>query len=155
MTNKKLFLLHGANLNLLGKREPSIYGFENLQSIETDLQNLAQSHAVELNSFQTNSEADLINKLHQIFELALVDPKSVAIIINPGAFTHYSYALYDALKAFGELKVKIIEVHISNPHARESFRHNSVISPAVTGIIAGLGTKGYQLAFEALFTSFP
>lgn len=167
----KLYLLHGPNLNMLGSREPMIYGKDTLEDIEQKVKQLCMNKAVEFEAFNSNFEGDMIEKIHEIARLidnsqsgktvqkagfAPTDqPKKredakIAVIINPGAWTHYSYALTDALALLKEKDVKIIEVHISNPHAREEFRHNSVVSPNVTGVICGLGIKGYELATNYL-----
>jgi 3-dehydroquinate dehydratase-2 len=130
---------------MLGKREPKIYGIETLPDIEkivqTTLEN--QNSSVKLISKQTNSEGELIDWIHEIFN---DQANTTGIILNPGAFTHYSYGLRDALAMLNELPFKVIELHISNPNSRELFRSNSVVSPVVTGTIAGFGTDGYRLA---------
>lgn len=141
----KIYLLHGPNLNLLGQRQTDIYGLNDLKSIENSIFELSKNSNLELDSFQTNSEGDLIDKIHQIYQNNDGD-----VIINPGAFTHYSYGLGDAVAMLKDKNIKVIEVHISNPHTREKFRHNSVISQHSTGTIAGLGILGYKLAFEYL-----
>lgn len=138
----KILILNGPNLNLLGRREPEIYGSANL----ADLENLLRGEfpTVEFEFFQTNSEQDLIEKLHEAFE-AKSD-----VVLNPAAFTHYSYALRDACAVLTSSGSKLIEVHISNPHSREEFRHNSVISGVATGVIAGFGLRSYLLAVSQL-----
>ena len=138
----KILVLNGANLNLLGKREPSIYGLETLGDLESSLKSAFPTQEFEFR--QTNSEDELIGFIHEAFEGKL------AVVLNPGAFTHYSYALRDACAALTAAGGKLIEVHISNPHAREEFRHTSVISGVATGVIAGFGTQSYYLALEAL-----
>lgn len=138
----KILVLNGANLNLLGKREPSIYGFENLADLEASLRK--EFPAQEFGFHQTNSEDELIGFIHQAFE------QKLPVVLNPGAFTHYSYALRDACAALTSAGGKLIEVHISNPHTREEFRHNSVISSVATGVIAGFGLNSYRLAVSAL-----
>lgn len=138
----KILVLNGANLNLLGKREPSIYGFENLGDLEAMLKSAYPTQEFEFH--QTNSEDELIDLIHQAFE------QKLAVVLNPGAFTHYSYALRDACAALTAAGGKLIEVHISNPHSREEFRHNSVISAVATGVIAGFGLNSYRLAVSAL-----
>ena len=133
----RILVLNGPNLNILGTREPHIYGATTLADIEAAMVAQAQPHNAEIIFFQSNHEGALIDVIqtHQ----STVD----GIIINPGAFTHYSYALRDALSA---VSVPIIEVHISNVYKREAFRHHSVIAPIATGQIAGLGWQGYLLA---------
>lgn len=137
----KILLLNGPNLNLLGKREPGVYGKETLDQLEQNMKALGASYETEVTCFQSNHEGELIDKLH----LANEDGTQ-GIIFNPGAFTHYSYAIRDAVAG---IQVPVIEVHISNVHAREEFRHISVIAPAAMGQIVGLGFKGYELAFYA------
>ena len=139
---KKLLLLNGPNLNLLGKREPGIYGSETLRNLEDRMKNFGEKNGIEVICFQSNHEGQLIDRLHEANE-----EKIDGIIFNPGAYTHYSYAILDAIAS---IKVPVIEVHISNIHARESFRHSSVTAPATIGQIVGLGLKGYELAFQAL-----
>lgn len=133
----RILVLNGPNLNMLGTREPHIYGATTLADIEAAMVTQAQQHNAEIIFFQSNHEGALIDVIqaHQ----STID----GIIINPGAFTHYSYALRDALSA---VSVPIIEVHISNVYKREAFRHHSVIAPIATGQIAGLGWQGYLLA---------
>ncbi len=138
----RIHVLNGPNLNLLGEREPDIYGTLRLSDIETLLSQVAGGH--ELVFRQTQAEDELISWLHEAF--VAKEP----VIINPAAFTHYSYALRDAVAALTSSGVKVIEVHISNPHAREAFRHNSVISGVATGVIAGFGADSYLLALEQL-----
>ncbi len=137
----KILILNGPNLNLLGVREPSIYGKSNLDDLIMDLENRAQSLGVEISHFQSNSEGALIDQIHKARE------KFHGIIFNPGAFSHYSYALRDAISA---VELPVIEVHISNINARESFRNLSVIAPVCLGQISGLGLEGYGLALEYL-----
>lgn len=137
----KILILNGPNLNLLGVREPSFYGKFNLDDLIMDLENRAQSLGVEISHFQSNSEGALIDQIHKARE------KFHGIIFNPGAFSHYSYALRDAISA---VELPVIEVHISNINARESFRNLSVIAPVCLGQISGLGLEGYGLALEYL-----
>lgn len=137
----KILILNGPNLNLLGVREPSFYGKSNLDDLIMDLENRAQSLGVEISHFQSNSEGALIDQIHKARE------KFHGIIFNPGAFSHYSYALRDAISA---VELPVIEVHISNINARESFRNLSVIAPVCLGQISGLGLEGYGLALEYL-----
>jgi len=144
----KILLLNGPNLNLLGKREPEIYGKRSLQDIIDDLVLVGQSLSCEIEHFQSNSEAALIDKLHTLFA---VDNKRVdAIIINPAAFTHTSIALRDAILAVNK---PFIEVHLSNVHAREAFRHQSFFSDIAQGVIVGLGEQGYEYALRSLVSS--
>jgi 3-dehydroquinate dehydratase-2 len=138
----KILILNGANLNLLGRREPSIYGFETLVDLEKKL--TSEFPTAELDFRQTNSEDELIGFIHEAFE------NKYSVVLNPGAFTHYSYALRDACAAHTASGNKLIEVHISNPHSREEFRHTSVISSVATGVIAGFGLESYSLAVSAL-----
>ncbi|HHY66376.1 type II 3-dehydroquinate dehydratase [Kyrpidia sp.] len=137
----RFLVLHGPNLGALGLREPEIYGRKTLQEIDEDLQAWARGRGCEIESFQSNWEGALIDRIHQ------ARGQFDGIVINPGALTHYSIALRDALAA---VPLPAVEVHLSNVHARESFRHHSVISPVVKGVIAGLGDLGYRLALEAL-----
>jgi 3-dehydroquinate dehydratase-2 len=137
----KIYVLNGPNLNMLGAREPEVYGTMNLAEIEAKLRE--QAKGVELVFGQTNSEDELIGWLHAAFE------ESADVILNPAAFTHYSYALRDAC-AMLKGRSRLIEVHISNPHTREAFRHNSVISGVATGVIAGFGVDSYLLALQQL-----
>lgn len=137
---KKFLLLNGPNLNMLGKREPKIYGSKTLADIEEMITKLGQKHGVEVICKQSNHEGNLIDFLHEAFDFA-------GIIFNPGAFTHYSYAIRDAIAG---IQAPVIEVHISNIHARETFRHVSVTAGETKGQIVGLGIKGYELAFYAL-----
>ena len=139
---KKILVLNGINLNMFGKRDPKQYGTTTLAEIDAQLRTLAQELGVEVESFQTNHEGEMCQRVHQAF----VD-KVDAVVINAGAWTHYSYGLRDALAI---LTVPVIEVHMSNVHAREAFRHHSYISPAAAGIVIGFGTEGYTLAIEVL-----
>jgi 3-dehydroquinate dehydratase-2 len=136
-----LLLLNGPNLNLLGTREPGLYGAVTLDQIAARLTHLASELGHHLSSFQSNAEADLIDQIHK------APATHVAfIIINPAAFTHTSVALRDALLA---VKIPFIEVHLSNVHAREPFRHRSYFSDVAVGTITGLGAIGYELALRA------
>ena len=137
---KSILVLHGPNLNLLGMREPEHYGKETLEGINRLLTEQAQAAGITLETFQSNSEADLVGKLHTLAG------KSVDfIIINPAAFTHTSIALRDALAA---VKIPFIEVHLSNVYAREPFRHHSYFSDIAVGVISGLGAQGYASALS-------
>lgn len=134
-------LLHGPNLNLLGQREPHIYGSATLADYEAAVVAAAAQHGHTVTAFQTNHEGELVDAIHR------ARSEAAAIIINPGAFTHYAWSLHDALAAFAG---PVIEVHISNPNAREPWRHTSVVSPVAKGSIMGLGLHGYELAVEAI-----
>lgn len=138
---KKILVLNGPNLNMLGVREPGVYGTLSLQAIEQRLRKLADELSVDLECFQSNHEGGLIDKIHEAY--SAVD----GIIMNPGAFTHYSYAIRDAIST---VQIPTIEVHISNIHKREAFRHVSVIAPVALGQIAGLGAEGYELGLRAI-----
>lgn len=137
---KKLLLLNGPNLNLLGEREPDIYGHTTLNDVEHTLGDLCSEAHWSFEAFQSNAEHELINKIHE----ARGDVS--AIVINPAAFTHTSVALRDALLG---VNIPFIEVHLSNTHQRESFRHQSFFSDIAVGIIMGVGTLGYSLAAQA------
>ena len=140
MATKSILVLHGPNLNLLGLREPNHYGHATLASINQALSDKAAVAGVALETFQSNAEAELVNKVQSIAS------KSVDfVIINPAAFTHTSVALRDALSA---VKVPFIEVHLSNVYAREDFRHHSYFTDIAVGVISGLGAQGYELAFD-------
>ncbi|MDQ6772958.1 MAG: 3-dehydroquinate dehydratase [Candidatus Dormibacteraeota bacterium] len=139
---KRIVVANGPNLNLLGGREPAIYGFTTLAEIERMVRARATELQAEVAWFQTNSEGELLDRLQA------EAPASAGVILNGGALTHYSYALYDCLRALGR---PIVEVHISNLYARtEAFRAHSVTAPAATGVISGLGPIGYVLALEYL-----
>ncbi|NKE05054.1 MULTISPECIES: type II 3-dehydroquinate dehydratase [Mesobacillus] len=138
---KKILLLNGPNLNRLGKREPGIYGVKTLKDLEDKIIRLGEERKVEVTCFQSNHEGELIDKLHEAEDTGMD-----GIIFNPGAFTHYSYAIRDAIAG---IDCPVIEVHISNVYQREEFRHKSVIAPVSVGQIAGLGVLGYELALEA------
>ena len=136
-----ILVLHGPNLNMLGSREPEIYGAETLSDINDRLQSLATDRGHHLQSLQSNAEYELIDRIH--------DAKHEGvdfIIINPAAFTHTSVALRDALLA---VEIPFIEVHLSNVHSREAFRHHSYFSDVAVGVICGLGSQGYDLALDA------
>ncbi|WP_447956753.1 type II 3-dehydroquinate dehydratase [Vreelandella sp. EE7] len=142
MGHKKVTVLHGPNLNLLGTRQPDIYGHETLEDVNNRLREAALPSGWEVNCFQSNHEGALIDAIH-----AARQDGSIAIIINPAAYTHTSVAILDALNAF---EGRVIEVHISNVHKRESFRHHSYVSLRADGVIAGLGTQGYLAALDAI-----
>ncbi len=137
----KILLIHGPNLNLLGNREVSIYGAETLASIDKKCQDLAKELRVELEIHQSNSEGEIIDHIHAAAHSA------DGIVINPGAYTHYSLAIRDALAG---VKIPCVEVHLSNIHSREEFRHKSVIAPAAIGQISGFGGRSYLLAIRGL-----
>jgi 3-dehydroquinate dehydratase-2 len=139
-----IYVLNGPNLNLLGSREPEVYGTFTLDDLEASLQKWAQSQDETIKVLQTNSEETLIGWIHA----AILEKASV--VLNPAAFTHYSYALRDACAALTGAGLLLIEVHITNPHTRETFRHNSVISGVASGVIAGFGVDSYLLALEQL-----
>ena len=139
--SRLVFFLNGPNLNLLGKRQPQIYGHETLADVERDCRSLTDELKLELRFHQSNREYEIIDWIHEAREIA------AGLAINPGAFTHTSVAILDALNTFDP---PVIEVHISNAHKRESFRHHSYVSLRADGVIAGLGTQGYQLALRRL-----
>jgi 3-dehydroquinate dehydratase-2 len=136
-----IYVLNGPNLNLLGTREPEIYGRETLDDIAAMLDDRAQQLGLTIDLRQSNHEGHLVDWLHEARAEG-----AKAVILNAGALTHTSVALYDAVKA---ISLPVIEVHLSNPHAREAFRHHSYISPVARGVICGLGAQGYLLALEA------
>ena len=145
MTFDRVLVLNGPNLNRLGTREPEIYGTATLEDVRAQL--ASRAGTVEIDLRQTNDEATLLGWLHEA-----VDART-PVILNPAAFTHYSYALRDAVALVTERGVPVIEVHLSNPHAREEFRHTSVVSAVATGVIAGFGTQSYQLALDTILRS--
>jgi 3-dehydroquinate dehydratase-2 len=138
--SKRILLLNGPNLNLLGTREPEVYGDESLADIEARLIDTAEAGGALVTCIQSNAEHELVDAVHQA-KLLEVD----FIVINPGAFTHTSIALRDALLG---VAIPFIEVHLSNVHAREEFRHHSYLSDVAVGVIAGLGSKGYDFALD-------
>jgi len=140
MATKSILVLHGPNLNLLGEREPQHYGKQTLEDINQALKNIASAKSVQLETMQSNSEADLVNKIQ-----SLSKDKFDFLIINPAAFTHTSVAMRDALSA---VKVPFIEVHLSNVYAREPFRHHSYFSDIAVAVISGLGAEGYLAALN-------
>lgn len=141
MSLSSILVLHGPNLNLLGTREPEIYGSATLSDHVNTVKAEASSHGIAVADLQSASESELVSAIHQ------AKGTHDAIIINAGALTHYSWSLHDALRSFPG---KVIEVHLSNPGAREDFRHVSVLAPVVDGSISGFGGMGYALAVEAL-----
>ncbi|MGM0784439.1 MAG: type II 3-dehydroquinate dehydratase [Pseudomonadota bacterium] len=141
----KVLVLHGPNLNLLGSRQPEIYGRETLDDIDNDLRQRAVLAGWEIDCFQSNHEGALIDAIH-----AAREDGTRAIIINPAAYTHTSVAILDALNAF---EGRVIEVHLSNVHRREAFRHHSYVSLRADGVIAGLGSQGYRAALDAVIAA--
>lgn len=139
----RLLVLNGPNLGRLGSREPEVYGAQDLSALRVLLDTKAVA-GTDLDLRQTDDEAELIHWLHEA-----VDTKT-PVILNPGAFTHYSYALADAARLVTAAGIPLVEVHITNPHAREAFRHTSVISAVATGVIAGFGFDSYVLALRAI-----
>lgn len=146
----KILIINGPNLNLLGKREPGIYGSQTFEDYLTQLR--AAYPQVEINYFQSNLEGGIVDALHEAGFPGVIDENRKGetspdgIILNAGAYTHTSVAIHDAIKA---INVPVIEVHISNVHQREEFRHHSFISPAAAGIIIGFGMESYRLALES------
>lgn len=148
--SRKLLLINGPNLNLLGKREPEIYGYTTLQDIVTGLQAQAAEHDVTIISVQSNHEGELIEAIQQHGLLNPAAERVDAIIINPAAYTHTSVAIRDAIAA---TQKPFIEVHLSNVHQRESFRHHSYFSDLAQGVICGLGAQGYHMALDYWLTA--
>ena len=136
-----VLLLSGPNLNLLGSREPEVYGTATLADHEATARSVAEAHGLVLEHLQSNHEGDLIDAIHG------ARGRCAAIVINPGAFTHYAWGIHDALAAFDG---PVVELHLSNPQTRESWRHTSVVAPVATGTIAGFGGDGYRLAIAAV-----
>ena len=136
---KKILILNGPNLNLTGRREPSVYGATSLEEINHRLARRAGELGIEPSFFQSNSEGAIIDALHA------ADGVYAGVVLNAGAYTHYSYAIRDAISA---IALPVIEVHLSNVHAREAFRRESVLSPVVRGVIAGFGEHSYLLALQ-------
>ena len=141
MMSRLIYILNGQNLNLLGKRQPEIYGYETMADVEAQCRAVATQSKLDVRFHQSNREYELIDWIHESREIA------GGIVINPAAFTHTSVAILDALNM---CEFPIIEVHISNVHKREAFRHHSFISPTASGVIAGFGTQGYSLAVQRL-----
>lgn len=141
MSRPLVLLLSGANLNLLGQRQPDIYGTTTLDDIVSMARNHAEAQGLDLEHRQSNHEGDLVDLIgaHR--------GRAAAIIINPGAFTHYSWAIHDALAAFDG---PVVEIHLSNPSSREPWRHTSVVAPVAVGTIAGFGAAGYRLAIDVV-----
>ena len=138
---KKILVLNGPNLNLLGRRENDIYGYDTLESINQELRVLASELSLELTFFQSNHEGALVDKVHEMMD------EYDGAILNAGALTHYSYSLLDAIAA---VRKPVVEVHMSNIHKREEFRHHSMIAPACVGQICGFGKQSYLLALRAV-----
>ena len=139
-TSLRITLIHGPNLNLLGLREPDIYGAETYEDMNRKIEAHAKQNHIEIEIFQSNHEGAIIDAIHAAI------PRADAIVINPGAYTHYSYAIADALRA---VRLPVVEVHLTNVHAREEWRRHSVIASAVVGQICGFGTMSYLLALDA------
>ncbi len=137
-----ILVLNGPNLNLLGTREPEVYGRETLDDIERDLREMTDAAGATLECFQSNAEHVLIDRIH-----AARDPRVDYIVINPGAFTHTSVALRDALSA---VAIPFVEVHLSNVHAREEFRRHSYLSDLAVGVVTGFGADSYRMALQAI-----
>ncbi len=138
----KILVLHGPNLNLLGTREPEVYGFTTLAEIDARLLEMAQLLGHSLDSFQSNSEGDLVNRIQQARTEAVE-----AVVINPAAYTHTSVAIRDALLG---IAVPFVEIHLSNPHTREDFRKYSYFSDVAVGVVCGFGVFGYECALQAI-----
>lgn len=138
---KKILLIHGPNLNLLGEREPGIYGRDTMASINAEVIDKCHKNGMECTAFQSNTEGAIIDQIHA------AQGDCDAIILNAGAYTHYSIAIRDAIAA---VRLPVVEVHLSNVHAREEFRHTSVIAPVCAGVIAGFGKNSYLLAVDAV-----
>ena len=138
---KKILVIHGPNLNLLGEREPGVYGSDTFETVNNEIMQKAKECNFECEVFQSNHEGEIIDKLHS------ARLEFDGIVLNAGAYTHYSYAIRDAIAA---IKIPVVEVHMSNVHKREEFRHHSVISPVCVGVIAGFGKNSYLLGVEAL-----
>jgi 3-dehydroquinate dehydratase-2 len=136
----KISLIHGPNLNMLGVRDPDIYGKDNFATVNRKIEDHAKTLGIEVRIQQSNSEGEIINFIQDAMSWA------DAVVINPGAYTHYAYAIRDAI---GDSRLPTIEVHLTNVHAREEFRRHSVISPVATGQIVGFGTQSYLLALQA------
>ena len=137
----RILVLNGPNLNLLGTREPQIYGYTTMDDVIEDLQ--SRFSGIEIEYFQSNSEGEIIDKLHAVG----FDSQCIGVALTAGAYTHTSLAIADAIAA---IKTPVVELHISNVHARESIRHTSLISPVCRGVIAGFGVDSYRLAIEAI-----
>ena len=143
--SRLVYVLNGPNLNLLGKRQPHIYGHETLADVEAECRRVGQDLGIDIQFHQSNREYEIIDWIHEAREVA------GGIVINPAAFTHTSVAILDALNTF---EGPVIEIHISNVHKRETFRHHSFVSGRAEGVIAGFGTQGYQLALRRVARLF-
>ncbi len=141
--SKPIYVLSGPNLNMLGKREPEIYGHQTLEDIHNTLKEKAAAHQRDVNCFQSNHEGQLVDFIQEAGE------KASGLIINAGALTHTSVAIADAIRA---IDIPAIEVHMSNVYQREEFRHHSYLSPVVIGLICGFGSQSYELALDVLVT---
>lgn len=141
---QKVLILNGPNLGRLGSREPEIYGSLDFKGLVAAIESSARKLKLEVEVRQTDSESELISWIHEAID------KNCNVILNPAAFTHYSYALRDAAVQITKSGLRLIEVHLSNPHSREEFRHTSVISGVATGVIAGFGVDSYLLALAQL-----
>lgn len=141
MTDQIVLLLSGPNLNLLGEREPDVYGSATLDEHVATAQKAAEPHGLTIEHIQTNHEGELVDAIHA------ARGRCTAIVINPGAFTHYAWSIHDALAAFDG---PVVELHLSNPNARETWRNTSVVAPVASGTIAGFGGDGYRLAIDAV-----
>lgn len=148
---KKILILNGPNLNLLGTREPAQYGYTTLADVEAFCREHGERIGYEVECFQSNWEGALLDKIHEYGRLYR-EGRALGVVFNPGAFTHTSIALHDAIKGVDPLPV--IECHISNVHAREEFRHHSWVSPAAAGIVVGFGVDGYLVAIDGLVRKF-
>jgi 3-dehydroquinate dehydratase-2 len=138
---KKILVIHGPNLNLLGEREPGVYGTDTFESINDEIVSHALEYGMHCEVFQSNHEGEIIDELH------LARKKFDGVVLNAGAYTHYSYAIRDAIAA---IKIPVVEVHLSNIHARDEFREKSVIAPVCVGQISGFGKYSYLMAVDAL-----
>ncbi|MFZ1388334.1 MAG: type II 3-dehydroquinate dehydratase [Thiolinea sp.] len=145
-----ILVLNGPNLNLLGQREPAQYGYTTLADVEKLCADTAKRLGFEVKCLQSNHEGVLLDAIHEAGR-GVKDGSVLGVVMNPGAYTHTSIALHDAIKG---AEVPLIEVHISNVHAREEFRHHSYVSPAAAGIVVGFGVDGYVLAIEGLVRKF-
>jgi len=139
---KKILVIHGPNLNLLGEREPGVYGNDSFESINNEIIEHAQKYDFDCKIFQSNHEGEIIDRLH------MSRKEFDGIVLNAGAYTHYSYAIRDAIAA---IKIPVVEVHLSNIHARDEFREKSVIAPVCKGQISGFGKFSYLMAVDALY----
>lgn len=143
MTSRRILVLNGPNLNLLGTREPEIYGTATLADVETLCRQTARTHGLQVECRQSNHEGELVDALHE----AQASGEVLGVVLNAAAYTHTSVALLDAVKA---TRLPVVEVHLSNPHAREDFRHTSYLSPVAEAVIAGAGVDGYRFAVDLL-----